>query len=79
MRSINNILKKNRKILAELNPNGKAKVHRDDLAKHGFNLNYYTNVYKTKKGSTYYYCYDQGYLAMPSNQYMLVERKEYVG
>ena len=31
VRNINNILRKNRRILAELNPNGKSKTHKDKL------------------------------------------------
>ena len=78
VRNINNILRKNRRILAELNPNGKIKVHRDKLLEQGFKFSYFTNVYSTKAGKTYHYCYDQGYLALENDYYFLVVRQEYV-
>ncbi|MCD4732176.1 MAG: hypothetical protein K8R74_16335, partial [Bacteroidales bacterium] len=50
IRNINNILRKNRRILAELNPKGKSKVTRNKLNEKGFNFDYYTNSYSTKTG-----------------------------
>lgn len=78
MRRINMILRKNRRILLKLNPDGKKTVEGIQLAEEGFNFHYYTNTYKTKKGSTYYFCYDHGYLKLDNDQYMLVHRQEYV-
>lgn len=78
MRNINNLLRKNRRILAALNPDGKANVHRDKLLEKGFNFNYYTNVYNTRTGNTYYFIYDQGYLERDEGYYTLVVRQEYV-
>jgi len=79
VRNINNILRKNRRILIELNPKGKSiKVHRDKLVERGFRFNYFTNVYKTKAGKEYFYCYEQGYLALEENVYVLVVRQEYM-
>ncbi len=78
VRNINNTLRKNRRILAELNPKGKVKVHREKLLERGFKFSYFTNVYKTKAGKTYYYCYDQGYLPLDDDYYFLVVRQKYV-
>ncbi len=78
MRRINNILRKNRRILAKLNPDGKKTLDGIIMAEEGFNFHYYTNIYKTKKGSEYIFCYDQGYLKMDDNQYMLVHKQDYV-
>ena len=78
MRRINNILRKNRRILASLNPNGKKTVDGITLAEEGFNFHYYTNVYTTRTGSTYYFCYEQGYLKMDDDKYMLVLKQDYV-
>ena len=78
MRRINNILRKNRRVLANLNPNGKNTVEGIRLAEDGFNFHYYTNIYKTQKGAMYYFCYDQGYLKMDNDQYMLVQKQDYV-
>lgn len=78
MRNINNILRKNRRILAELNPHGKAKIHRDKLTERGFKFSYFTNIYRTKKGNAYHFCYDQGYLELEDNMFTLVVRQSYV-
>ena len=78
IRNINNTLRKNRRILAELNPNGKTKIHRDKLVEKGFNFRYYTNTYITKSGKTYHFCYDQGYLELEEQYFALVVRQEYV-
>lgn len=78
MRRINNILRKNRRILAALNPTGKRTVDAITLAEEGFNFHYFTNTYTTQKGSMYFFCYDQGYLRTESDQYMLVQKQDYV-
>lgn len=78
MRNVNNILRKNRRVLEELNPKGKTRVHRDKLSDRGFNFNYYTNVYTTRKGDQYHFCYEYGYLELENNYYMLVIKQDYV-
>lgn len=76
---VNRILKRNRKILAELNPKGKSKVTRFQLFEKGFNFNYFTNTYTTQKGVTYFFCYDYGYLPLEDELYALVMKEKYVG
>lgn len=78
VRNINNTLRKNRRILAELNPTGKTKLHRDKLLSKGFNFSYFTNIYTTKAGKVYHFCYDQGYLLLDNDYLALVIRQEYV-
>jgi hypothetical protein len=78
MTNINNILRKNRRILAALNPDGKAKVTKAHLLDEGFKFSYHTNEYKTRAGKVYYFCYDQGYLEIESGIYTLVVKHEYV-
>lgn len=76
MNNVTNILRKNRRILLELNPTGKAKVNRDKLNEKGFDFTYFTSQYVTKDGAIYHFCYEQGYLAMDKNWYLLVVKKE---
>jgi len=78
IRNINNILRKNRRILASLNPGGKAKVQRDKLQDAGFKFSYFTNEYVTKSGNHYRFCYDQGYLDLGDGFFALVVRQKYV-
>lgn len=76
IRNINNILRKNRRILKELNNTGKSKVSRDRLNEKGFDFSYFTNAYRNKEGAVYYYCYEQGYLPIENNRYLLVVRNK---
>ena len=78
MRKVNRILSRNRNILEEFNPNETTKVTRKKLDNEGFNFDYYTNVYTTKNGKVYYFCYDQGYLDLGGDLFALVVKKEYV-
>ena len=78
VRGVVNILKKNRRILAALNPNGKARVRQSELLQQGFDFKYVTNIYKTKTGNEYFFCFDQGYLKIDDEYYALVVRQEFV-
>ncbi len=78
MRNINNILRKNRRILKKLNPTGKTKVTREQLIENGFKISYFTNEYITNAGKAYRFCYEQGYLELDNDVFALVIRKEYV-
>ncbi len=74
IKKVNNILKKNRKILTDLNPSGKSKAHKSHLTKLGFRFDYFTNIYTTKSGNVYYFCYEQGYLAIDNDFFALVKK-----
>ncbi len=76
MNNVANILRKNRRILLDLNPTGKAKANRDKLNEKGFDFTYFTSQYKTKEGAVYNFCYEQGYLALENNWYLLVVKSE---
>lgn len=73
IRQVNYILRKNRRILARLNPEDKCKISREDLANLGFDFRYHTNTYTNKKGQTYYFCYEQGYLRLNDSSFFLVK------
>ena len=75
---INRILRNNRRILAAFNPTGKTKITKEKLQTAGFNFGYYTNVFETKGGRIYKFCYDQGYIKIDDTHFALVFRKEYV-
>ena len=76
IRKINKTLFNNMQILQRLNRSGKTKVTKSELSKEGFNFNYFTNLYTTKNGNTYYFCYDYGYLHLNDNNEILVVKKE---
>src|SRR5260370_31186296 len=62
VRNINNILRRNRRILEELNPSGKTKTTRKKLASNDFVFEYYTRTYQTQNGTSYHFCYESRYL-----------------
>jgi len=78
MRRVNNILRKNRRLLAKFNPERKTKIQKTRLMEEGYNFAYHTNVYTTKKGGTYFYCYDLGYIEHEDGWLTLVIKKDYV-
>jgi len=74
VRNVNNLLRKNYRILLELNPTDKTKTTKAKLLAKGFNFEYFTSIYTTKTGTVYYFVYDQGYLPLESDYYALVKR-----
>jgi predicted nucleic acid-binding Zn ribbon protein len=75
MRNINNKLRKNYRILLELNVDGKSKTTRAKLLSKGFDFEYFTNVLLTNTGNTYHFVYDQGYRLLENDFYMLVKKE----
>ncbi|MCF8713306.1 hypothetical protein JM658_00555 [Joostella atrarenae] len=75
IRNINNRLRKNYRILEELNPESKTKTTKTRLLDKGFDFEHFTSTYTTKKGTTYYFLYDIGYLPLENDYYMIVRRE----
>jgi hypothetical protein len=74
MRNTNNKLRKNYRILSSLNTEGKSKTTKTKLLSLGFDFDFFTNILRTKTGNTYYFLYDQGYLLLENDFYMLVKK-----
>lgn len=74
MRNINNKLRRNYRILAELNLDGKTKTTKAKLVSKGFDFNYFTNLLQTRNGNTYYFLYEQGYMPLENDYYILVKK-----
>ncbi|MCD0464504.1 hypothetical protein [Flavobacterium sp. ENC] len=75
MRNVNNKLRKNYRILSELNAEGKSKATRDKMLNKGFDFDFFTNILQTKTGNTYYFLYDQGYRSLDNDYFMLVKKE----
>jgi hypothetical protein len=73
VRNTNNALRKNRRILEKICPEDKAKTTRNTLMDKGFDFNLITSLRTTKKGSTYYFVYDYGYLELDNDYYLIVK------
>ncbi len=76
IRNINNRLRKNYRILESFPlKEGKTKTTRTRLLDNGFDFDFITNLYTTKKGTSYYFVYDLGYLPLENEYYMIVKRE----
>ena len=75
MRNVNNKLRKNYRILSELNTEGKSRTTKTKLSSKGFDFEFFTSIYNTKTGNTYYFLYDQGYRILEDDYYMLVKKE----
>ena len=74
VRTVNNRLRRNYRILQKLNPSGKTRTNRNTLVERGFDFDHITHIYTTQKGSVYYFVYDLGYLPLDNDYYMLVKK-----
>lgn len=75
-RTINAILRKNRKILEhELGQRKSKRLTINTLAEAGFNMKYHTHLVHTKKGLLYTFVYDYGYLKLENNTILLIQQK----
>ena len=75
IRNINNRLRKNYRILDSFPlKDGKTRTSRNSLINKGFDFDYITSLYTTKKGSTYFFVYDLGYLPLDNDYFMIVKR-----
>jgi hypothetical protein len=75
IRKLNNRLKKNRRILSHFEEIGKCICSSSQLLFMGFDFSIHTSIYIDEKGSTYYYCYDRGYVSEGDDIYALVKRE----
>lgn len=78
IRNINNILRKNRRLLsAGIDPGTiKSKCSRKALADSGFQFQYYTHQFINGKGQSYFFCYEYGYLALDEEWLLIIKREE---
>jgi predicted nucleic acid-binding Zn ribbon protein len=77
VRNINNALLKNRRLLeAALGEEEMQKLPREKLLQQGFQFRFITHTYINKKGNTYFFCYEYGYLPLENDWLLIVKRKE---
>jgi len=76
VRNINNYLRKNRRILESLCPDGKNKVKREKLLSKGYDFKYHTHTYTTKDNTLYLFCYDYGILSLENDWYLIVKNEK---
>lgn len=80
VRSINNILGKNRRILQSVLPKNQSpvKVSKQKLIELGFNFTYHTHTYITQNSNTYLFCYEFGYLPIEVDLCLVVREQKFL-
>uniref|UniRef100_UPI00215866A1 hypothetical protein n=1 Tax=Marinoscillum sp. MHG1-6 TaxID=2959627 RepID=UPI00215866A1 len=81
MIQLNSQLRKNRRILKNLCPEGKSTVRRQILIDLGYDFNFFTNLYQSTKGATYYLCYDYGFTPIWDNgkeKVLIIQCQDYM-
>jgi len=76
VKTINQALARNRKIMERLNPGGKTKIEFKKLLEAGYNTTYHTHLYHTQNGNQYTFCYEFGYLKLENGMVLLVKRED---
>ena len=75
---VNKILRKNRKILLQFNPEGKTTIKTKHLLKLGFDFRYHTHTFITKNNNEYHFCYDFGFLKLDEEKTLIVNWQPYM-
>jgi predicted nucleic acid-binding Zn ribbon protein len=78
IKDINYRLRRNRFLLQRFSPEGKTTLRREVLEQAGFDFRYFTHLYRTQKGNTYYFCYDYGYLLLEEEKVLIVNWQPYM-
>ena len=76
MREVNKVLRRNRRILSALTPDGKNYATRTRLEDRGFSFKYFTHLSPSRDGQQYTWIYEHGYLEIRPNYFMLVVRND---
>lgn len=80
-KQIDDILRTNRRILHDYNQAGKTTVRKEELLNKGFNPRFITHYWKTTKGDSYLFCYDQGFKEVQDNskqKFLLIQWQDYM-
>jgi hypothetical protein len=75
MRDVNNILRKNRRILAHVLHQKNQVVQGVTLLEEGFRFSYFTHEQLHEMGSVMRYCYEYGYCKVDEDLYVLSVRR----
>lgn len=81
VRCINKSLGRNRRILKTLlgDTINTLKTTKENLVRQGFHFNFFTHIYNTKNGKTYFYCYEFGWLPLENDGVLVVRSRHSPG
>ncbi|AXY73834.1 hypothetical protein D3H65_07505 [Paraflavitalea soli] len=77
VRNVNNILRRNRRILEETMEGVERATARSkaELAKKGYRFDFFTSIFTNKEKETYYYCYEYGFKEIAHDKCIIVRNK----
>ena len=78
VRNVHGLLRKNRRILADLYSDGKVRVHKDALFALGYNFSFFTHVIETSQGYKFHYCFEYGYREAGDDFLELKQNSQYL-
>ncbi len=78
VRNVHGLLRKNRRILADLYAEGKVKVHKDALFALGYNFSFFTHVIESSAGRKFHYCFEYGYCDTGNDFVELKQNSQYL-
>ena len=73
MKNLSRVLRKNRRILKELNPDGSSGASKMKLLSKGFNFMYFTHICETSEGNVCFFCFDYGYLPVENDYFAIIK------
>jgi predicted nucleic acid-binding Zn ribbon protein len=79
VRNVHTLLRRNRRILADLYDEGRTSVHRDALFALGYNFNFFTHTIETSSGELFRYCFEYGYRDAPNGFIELKYNGDFLG
>ena len=75
LRNVQSILKKNRKILAELYTGNNTKIPFNYLKLTGYNFDFSTHSRTTRTGETYFFCFDYGFSRTGEDACLIIKQE----
>jgi predicted nucleic acid-binding Zn ribbon protein len=61
VRNVHGLLRRNRRILADLYDEGRHRIHKDALYALGYNFSFFTQLTETSDGKKCHYCFEYGF------------------
>jgi len=78
VRNVHGLLRKNRRILADLYSENKKRVHKDALFALGYNFSFFTHIIETSQGYKFQYCFEYGYREIENDFLELSMNSQYL-
>jgi predicted nucleic acid-binding Zn ribbon protein len=78
VRNVHGLLRKNRRIIADLIAEGKTKVHKDALFALGYNFSFFTHIIESSGGRKTLYCFEFGYSDIGNDFVELRQNSDYL-